>query len=616
MTLFTKERGFDTTLGWIQEGFVVVASLFYLLLFVRPMLILEALPPVFLLDANFFTQALHIPGGATDWISALLMQFWFSNFLIALFLSVCFWLIAYLTRKWIETLNPGRPIHTVHLIPACLLLVLQSQYYFPLSITVALIINLIEVNLFIRWAPKQQTLRAIVGFVESLLLFWLTGGAFLVFVVLCGTYDMFFNKKIASGLAQLLLASVLPYAGTATIFLVPLKEAYLHNLIYESVTNVRLTIYLLPGFFAVTLLTLLLQKIRWVDGIAGKVKNLASIWKYAAGTLLLICGTIFLRQASYNRTAHFLLQINNDIEESRWVPVLESAHDWPTVNGLFIFQTNIALYKSGLLLDKMFAFPQSLGPVGLLMDFSLCSACSEQTSNFYWMLGLVSESQHWAHEAYEQKGRTPDLLKRLGEVYMLKGDNGAAKKYLLNLKKIPFEGATADRLLALNEHPSEIGQDPELHRVQSCMPIDTIALTGKPTLLQLQILLDRNPINRMAFEYMIAYHLLTGNLRELMHHIPEFAAFGYPQLPVHVQEALLVIASQTPNFDVNILSRSVQRNTYDRFMQYQQTFMQNHGSRDRAMEVLRKDFSDTYWYYLMFVKPAPEQSEGPNVYTR
>jgi hypothetical protein len=120
----------------------------------------------------------------------------------------------------------------------------------------------------------------------------------------------------------------------------------------------------------------------------------------------------------------------------------------------------------------------------------------------------------------------------------------------------------------------------------------------------------------MAFEYMIAFHLLTGNLRELVRHIPEFASFGYAEIPIHVQEAILVIAAQTPNFNEKLLYSSVQRNTYERFMQYQQTFMNYRDNINNARQELQKQFSDTYWFYLMFAKPAPLQPEGNNVNTR
>jgi hypothetical protein len=614
MTFFDKKPAFSTIFTWVQECLVLVACFFYMLLYIRPMLILEALPPVFLEDTNFFSGFLKIPGGITDWLSTLLMQFWLSDFLIALFLTICFWIVAFLTRKWIETQMESRPIHTFHLIPACLLLVLHSQYYFPLSITLAFIINLSILNLFVRWAPKQQVFRAIFGFTVSVLLYWITGGSFLVFIILCGVSDLFFRKQLANGFLLFIVLPFLPFVATATIFLVPLKEAYLHNLIFEIITNLWINAYILPAFFLITLIIISLTKIPLLQKLLKKITRFAYAWKISAGTLLLIGGTILLRQESYNRTAKILLQINRDVKESHWVSVLELVPRWPTINPLFVFQTNLAFYKSGILLDRMFALPQSLGTVGLLMNFDMCSACPEQTSNLYWMLGLISESQHWAHEAYEQKGPTPALLKRLGMIYMLKGDYEAAKKYFLNLENIPFQEKAAEDLLRLNENPSVLSQDPEVNYIRSLMPMNNIALTGNPSLLQLEILLNRNPKNKMAFEYMIAYHLLAGNLLKLMNYIPDLKTLGYTKLPIHVQEAMLVVASQTPSFDKNMLYSMVSRNTYERFVAYQKILQKYQRNMSSARQELQNQFGDTYWYYLMYIRPGSRPSEEQHEY--
>ena len=599
---------------WIQDILFLVACFFYMFLYIHPVLILEALPPVFLEDAYFFFGFLKIPGGITDWLSALLMQFWFSDLLIALFLTFCFGIVAFLTRKWIETQTEVRPIHTFHLIPACLLLILHCQYYFPLSITLAFIINLLILNLFIRLAPKQQTIRATLGLIVSLLLFWVTGGAFLVFIILCGVNDLLFRKQIVNGLLLLFVLPVLPYAAAATVFLVPLKEAYLHNLIFEIVTNLWINAYILPASILMMLIIVSLAKVTSIQKLLRKITGLAGVWKFSVGTLFLIGGTILLRQESYNKTAQVLLQINRDVKENQWMDVLQLVPKWPTVNPLFIFQTNLAFYESSILLDRMFALPQSLGTVGLLMNFDFCSACPEQTGNLYWKLGLVSESQHWTHEAFEQKGYTPNLLKRLGMIYMMKGDNEAAKKYLLNLKNVPFQKETAENLIRLNENPAELAQDTAFNYIRSLMPIENVALTGNPSLEQLDVLLKRNPKNKMAFEYMIAYHLLDGNLRELIYHIIDFKALGYVQLPIHVQEAVLVIASQTPSFDRNQLNNLIQRSTYERFMEYQQILLKYRGNTNYARQELQNQFGDTYWYYLMYVKPAIRQPEKPHEY--
>ena len=117
MHLSEKTR-FKQNIVWIQESLVLLACFFYLYLRVHPLLILESQPPIFLKGTDFLSEFLRIPGGLTDWLSALLMQFWFSNFLSALFLTLCIWMVALLTRKWMETLTENRSIHTFHLIPA------------------------------------------------------------------------------------------------------------------------------------------------------------------------------------------------------------------------------------------------------------------------------------------------------------------------------------------------------------------------------------------------------------------------------------------------------------------------------------------------------------------
>jgi len=360
MALFNTKRRIDKIFVWIQECLILAGSFFYLLLYVHPRLILEALPPVFLFDANFFNGFLQIPGGMTDWLSSLIMQFWISDFVSAVSLTLCFWIVTFLTRKWIETQIEDRPIHTIHLLPAGLLLVLHSQYYFPFSITVALIINLAILNLFIRWAPKQQALRAASGVVVSVLLFWGTGGAFLVFMILCGVSDLFYRKQVAHGLLLLLLSPVLPYAASVSFFLVPLKEAYLHNLVFEIVTNYWINAYILPALLLMILIIISLAKIPAIRKPFGKVSKPALIWRCVAGTILLAGGTLLWGQKSYNRNAQFILQLDRDVKENQWMGVLELATQWPSVKPLFSFQTNIACYQTGILLDRMFAFPQPL----------------------------------------------------------------------------------------------------------------------------------------------------------------------------------------------------------------------------------------------------------------
>lgn len=614
MTRFIEKRGFIFTSTLIQESLVFLACFFYLLFRIHPVLILEAHAPVFLKGTDFLYDFLEIPGGLIDWLSALLMQFWFSDFLSALFLTLCFWIIGFLTKKWIETLTENRPIHTFHLVPIGILLVLYSNYDFDLSVILAIIINLLFLVSFIRWSPKQPVIHIGLGLVIAILLYWITGGAFVMFAVLCGLEEIFFRRKTVSGLLLLLISAILPLAASRSIFLVTLKQAYLHNLTFEIPIESGIIAYGLPAFFLLTLIIILIAKLSGIRKLFKKISGIAYVWKLVLGTILLFGGTFLLANGSSSEIKKTVFQINRAAGEERWMDVLELTKHCSNETPLILSQSNLALYQTGKLLDSMFAYPQSKGTPGLLMNLTWCLAWPEEASNVNWKLGLINESLHYAHEALEHKGPTPDLLKRLGGVYMLKGDHKAANRFFLNLRKVPFQEKTAENLIRYNENPTELVQDSAYRNVQSCMPIEDLAMQEKISSSKLDLLLKRNPKNKMAFEYMIAYHLLSANIKGIWDHLPDFKALNYDRIPRHVQEALIIIPTMTPKFDLNILKGWIDPITFNHFAAYRQILAKYKGDKNSARYELQSQFGDTYWYYLMFVKPGSIQPESQHEY--
>jgi len=614
MTHSIEKRGFIYISILTQEALVFLLCFFYLLFRIHPVLILEAHAPVFLSGTDFLYDFLEIPGGLTDWLSALLMQFWFSDFLSALFLTLCFWIIGFLTKKWMETLTENRPIHTFHLIPAGLLLVLYSNYDFDLSVILAVIINLFFLVSFIRWSPKQPVLHIGLGLVVTILLYWITGGAFLMFAVLFGLEDIFFRRKIVSGLLLLLISAILPFVASGSIFLVSVKQAYLHNLTFEIPIESGVIAYSLPAFFLLTLIIALIVKLSGIRKLFKKISGIAYVWKLVLGTLFLFGGTFLLAKGSTSEIKKTVFQINRAAGEERWMDILVLTKHCSNETPLILSQSNLALHQTGKLLDSMFAYPQSKGTLGLLMNLTWCLAWPEEASNVNWKLGLINESLHYAHEALEHKGPTPDLLKRLGEVYMLKGDHKAANHFFLNLRKVPFQEKIAGNLIRYNENPTEIVQDSAYRNVQSCIPIEDLAMQEKISSAKLDLLLKRNPKNKMAFEYMTAYHLLSANIKGIWDHLPDFKALNYAKIPRHVQEALIIIPTMTPNFDPNILKGWIDPITFNHFAAYRQILAKYKGDKNGARYELQNQFSGTYWYYLMFVKPGSIQPENQYEY--
>lgn len=572
---------------------------------------IEAQSPVFLMTAEFLKECLALPGGLTDWLSALLMQFWFSDLIISLVLTFCIWSVMVLTKVWMGTMLENRSIHSFHLIPAGLLLVFHSQYDFHFSITVALVINLLVLTLFLRWTPQRQIVRAILGLAISLLLYWTTGGAFFLFAVLLGL-DELIRKKFVSGVLVLFVSGMLPYIVSRWFILVPLKFAYVHNLTFELPLELWYAGYLLPAFFLAAWIIGSLAAYIHTGKLFRKIHTLAFLWRLTAGTILILGVTILLSEESINNIKRHVLLVNRAVTDERWSDVLILTKYCANETPLILSQSNLALFQTGKLLDSMFAYPQSKGTLGLLMNQTWSLAWPEEASDVNWRLGLVNESQHWAHEAFEHKGATSDLLKRLGMIYMVKGNQEAAKRYFLNLKNVPFQRTTAEYFLRLNENPAELDQDFECNYIRSIMPKEDLISRAKASLPKLDLLLQRNPKNKMAFEYMIADLLLTGKLNELMDHLSDFNSFGYSQLPRSVQEAVIFVASMNPKFDLNKLKSLVLQSNFNRFLEYRQILL-NHGrDRNSIMQDLKGRFSDTYWYYFMFVKSNSGPSENQN----
>jgi hypothetical protein len=618
MLSLPSEKSRSAQLGiWMQEFLFLAIGFWFLFYRVRPILILESQTPAFLLDKNFFHGFLAIPGGITDWLAAFFLQFWISNFVASLLLIICIWLVAFLSRIWMESLSEKHLIHTFHLIPAGILVILATQYDFHTNILLALIMNLLMVNIFIRLAPQQKGIRAAIGFICSLFIYWITGGAFLIFTVLCGLDDLLFRKQVVTGVLLLIVSCVLPFVASATVFLVTLKQSYFHNLIEEDLI---LWYYglALPIFYLLVIIFYLFIKVAGIQKLFAKITELlkwsalAMHWKCAIGVLLLMSSVILLAEGRLNNNVLLGLEINQSIKNNRWQDTQQKAMQLTIVNPLFSSQTNLAIFQSGTLLDRVFAFPQYYGTAGLIMDFDWSLRFPEVASNIYWNLGLVNESLRWAHEAFELKGPTPEILKRLGMGYMIKGDHEAAKKFFLNLKNVPFHDDEAKYLLQINEHPSEFTKDSLCQHILSCNPTSNLMTIFKTPSDQLELLLKRNPNNRMAFEYLMTYYLMDDNLAGFLNHFSEGRVFNYSRIPRHMQEAFLVIASMRSNVNQNQLNTIVEPNTYRKFAAYQQILQSYQGNISNAKHELQARFGDTYWFYLMFERSQSLQLEGHN----
>ena len=103
-----------------------------------------------------------------------------------------------------------------------------------------------------------------------------------------------------------------------------------------------------------------------------------------------------------------------------------------------------------------------------------------------------------------------------------------------------------NRARLIREKLDQLAADPNLSHDSDIQYLRSVALEQDfPTVVDaqepmLQGLLKKNPKNRMALEYLMAYYMLNYKLEPLVELLPALKTFGYKQLPRHVEEAVLV----------------------------------------------------------------------------
>ena len=247
-----------------------------------------------------------------------------------------------------------------------------------------------------------------------------------------------------------------------------------------------------------------------------------------------------------------ILAIDYYSSHRMWDKVLQEARSVPSrIHADYVSQdVYVALCHTGRLPYDMFSYPPSRLFVGHGYG-SRGRLFSRKACDLYLELGRVNEAETIAHNALEWH-RSAELLMRIALVKMIKGRGDAARLYLNVLSDDLLYGRRAkDYLERLRKDPDLAGE-PEMLRVRSLMireddssfvyiPAESGALRVSPE-RQLLSLLEENPRNRMAFEYLMAFRLLKTDVEALVAELPRVKMFFYPAMPPLYEEAAMLCA--------------------------------------------------------------------------
>ena len=304
-------------------------------------------------------------------------------------------------------------------------------------------------------------------------------------------------------------------------------------------------------------------------------------------------GAVFL---SYDIERKTLFLVDYYAYHKRWPQVLSAARrhidSFPIIHAV-----NRALYHTGKLNLEMFSYPQHSGVLFLTIKGSELAYWKK--FDFYIDIGLMNIAQNDLTECFEVFGERPMILKRLAFVNMVKGDIDSARIYLGALRKTLFDADWANNCLERLQSDPNLAADEEIQHLRSVMlekDYGFSAIDIEDVLLQL---LEENRQNRMAFEYMMASYMLSGQLREFAQSLDRLDDFGYTQIPRLYEEAILVHLYRTRK-PVDLFGRQLTSESKQRFEVFSQTFERYGRNKGAAFKELAKGYGDSYLVYYVY----------------
>ena len=224
-----------------------------------------------------------------------------------------------------------------------------------------------------------------------------------------------------------------------------------------------------------------------------------------------VMGSLVWKNANFK--AEKVMQYDFMARHQQWNRILETINDEKPNNQIGVTVQNLALAMHGMLLDHMFDYNQN-GIAGLLPDVKEDATSPLPTAEAFYHLGMINVAQRSVFEAqeaildFQKSGR---CYKRLAQTNLINGNYEVARKYLAALQKTLFYREWANETLPLLGNEKAIAQHPEYGRLRQMAYKEDFYFSDHVTPEMLENLYFSNTNNRLAYQYLLAYYLLTGD---------------------------------------------------------------------------------------------------------
>jgi len=370
------------------------------------------------------------------------------------------------------------------------------------------------------------------------------------------------------------------------------------------------------------------------DGAEGRTHPLAVLWSAVSIVVFVALGWV-LTVWSLDADERTRLGIGCDVDRGAWAQALAKAGTLAPehYDAMIMHDVNRALFHTGRLPYDMFRFPQKRIVAGIKFRLTdglflythrvrnLHQACLKSSALLY-ELGQLNLADKETQVAREIFGDRPALMKRMVSICLIKRKPSLARTYLRRLRRNPLYARWAQDVLDrlrddampaefAHPHPAVIRRDLNWRGLE--LFLDTNAEiqvppgaqrpednTNETVLLQL---LQADPTNRMAFEYLMAHYLLRRRPDKVYENLRRLDDFDYPPgvIPRHYEEAAWVYMMKKGIRPPDFHGRRPSVAVAEELQGWRTSFRTWHQSTGEAKAAAEKElermYGHTYFFY-------------------
>ena len=556
-------------------GIIAAAFLFFHFFYAYHLFFREQIL-LFLNSKEYFLSYFNRPAWLSCYTGDFLTQFFYLRGGGPLILALLLLLEWLLYSKIIRTITKSTLSFQWAMLPAGIDFVLYCNLSHPVSVSVSVILSLILFIIYPTTANSKLAMAVAAALVIAT--YWLAGSAVFIFVSLIIAGDWMNNhlNGLKTGML-LLLALFVPYLS-ANHYLITITEAFLYPAVRPA------SLLPIPAIVITLVLAFMVNPKKQVHLVMAAIPL----------AFLIILATGISRFGNFKFEK--ILSLDSETYFGNTERVLHLSRKYKLKNRLSAYYTNIALSRLGKLPEYLLEFYQPAAQ-GLFLPVSPDESWQNIlfSSEAFYLAGDLNTAQHSAMlgMTFSPHVRSSRMVKRLAEINLATHDYPAAAKYLRLLEKTLFHKKWAAKRMELIENGDEPAWLAEIrNRIAGT---DTLR---KPVdyLQSLNFIVDQNPANQIALDYLLCYHLLNKDLSSFQKVCRKHWKMIRQPLSSLYSEALLILLFRENAPGKKVVEYGISPEKLNDFIRYSNQYEKAKGHADQISETYRQ----SYWYYYHF----------------